>query len=123
MDREVRDKIIDRFRGRDNPNIENETNNLILEKRLTPSERSRHWIHAGTAKKFLPKVDENFKLKERNKKDKIVDTYLDDYGRIRVGSRGFNKLDLKSMKAKKIKIFRTEKKKLFEIEIVRDSKR
>jgi len=72
-------------------NKEKEYPNLILKKQLSVSERDRHWIHARTVKNKLPPTGEKFKLLKNNKS---IETYLDKYGRIRIGSDGFRKFNI-----------------------------
>ncbi len=114
---EKRQEIINRFKN----SSEEEGSDLILEKRITPSEKERHWIHANSITRRLPETNEKFRLRSRDEKEKIVEVYLDKYDRIRVGSRGFWKLEMKAREAKKFKLYRTKKDGLFEIKVIKES--
>jgi len=121
MDKKTLEDIINRFKDSDAKNSnEDEKSDLILEKRISPSERERNWIHASSIKEQLPETRENFKLKVRDEENKVIETYLDSYDRIRIGSRGFWELGMKTKKAKKIKIYKTQEKDLFEIQVIKE---
>jgi len=65
---------------------------VIFEKRLTPSERERHWIIIPAAtREHFPPTDVAFHLKVG---DEVFSTYIDSYKRMRLGSRVFSKLEL-----------------------------
>lgn len=116
MDKKRREEIINRFKN----SPEEENSDLILEKQITKSEKERHWIHGHAIENYLPEEEEEFTLRERDQKDKEVETYLDSYNRIRIGSRGFRKLGLKAREARKIKLYKTQKKDLFEIKVIKE---
>lgn len=65
---------------------------VILTKRLTPSEKERHYIIIPRRnRENFPPFNAVFKLKVGKQ---YYQTYVDSYSRLRLGSRIFNKLDL-----------------------------
>ena len=64
---------------------------VIFEKRLTSSEKERHWIIIpAKARDNLPPPDVSFNLRVG---DEVFSTYIDPYKRLRLGSRAFSKLE------------------------------
>jgi hypothetical protein len=63
---------------------------VIFEKRLTASEKERHWIIIpARVREHLPPCDVVFDLKAGSE---IFTSYIDRYKRLRLGSRIFDKL-------------------------------
>jgi len=64
---------------------------IILEKRLSASEKERHWIIVPykTLANFPP-IGVEFNI---NIGGEVFITYIDKYNRLRIGSRAYNKLD------------------------------
>lgn len=111
------EKILKRYNN-EQPTVE--ANCLILDKRLTSSERSRNYIHASSIVNYLPKANEKIIIRRRNNEDLEVETYLDNYGRIRLGSIGFRELEINSNKLPVIKIYTTNDDSVFELELIYD---
>mgnify|MGYP001135104791 CR=1 FL=1 len=65
---------------------------VILEKRLTSSEKERHWVIVpSVSRKHFPTPDVIFTITVFNKRSQ---TYIDRYNRLRLGARIFDKLGL-----------------------------
>jgi hypothetical protein len=65
---------------------------VIFEKRLTSSEKERHWIIIlAKARDNFPAPNVDFDLRVG---DEVFSSYIDSYNRLRLGSRAFGKLEL-----------------------------
>ena len=62
---------------------------IIIEKRLTSSERKRHWINIyKDYRKLFPNSHNTFNIRVNNE---VEETYIDNYNRIMLGSTIFYK--------------------------------
>lgn len=70
---------------------------VLFEKRLTPSEKERHWIIVpSSSRKYFPSFNVVFKIRVGRE---MNETYIDNYSRLRLGSGIFNKLELDELNA------------------------